>query len=138
MKNCNFIFIHSFTHSSMDHTNWKSILEIIKSPSNHYVSLLSLFLPVPYFYTVFIQIISMQLTKLDITNFNYILKVIQYLPTHKQFPFARYCWKMYFSLIWFYRIEFHHMQEKKSKQPRREQRIPPSKPTLSPIAFSII
>ena len=82
-------------NSSIYFDNWKSILEIMKHPTDHFISLLSLFLPFHYFYTVFIQIVVNQMTKLDATNFIYIIKVLSYLSKEKQFPFARFCWRMY-------------------------------------------
>lgn len=95
--NSNLLILMSMNlmNSSIDFDNWKSILEIMKHPTDHFISLLSLFLPFHYFYTVFIQIVVNQMTKLDATNFIYIIKVLSYLSKEKQFPFARFCWRMY-------------------------------------------
>lgn len=87
-------FITLVLYSTIDFDNWRSIIEIIKHPTDNFISLLSLFLPVRYFYTVYIQIVVNHLTKLDAANFNYLVKVLSYLPTSKQFPFARFCWRM--------------------------------------------
>ena len=86
-------------NSSMDFDNWRSIIEIMKHPTNNFISLLSLFLPVQFFYTVYIQIIASHLNTLDFTNFNYLIKVLNFLPSHKQYPFSRFCWRMYLFVL---------------------------------------
>lgn len=74
--------------------NWRNLLEIAKHPHSHYIALLSIFLPVSSFYTVFVQIVVNRLTKLDLSDFEYLIRVLSFLPVLRQFAFSRFCWKM--------------------------------------------
>lgn len=81
--------------SSVDLDNWRNLQEIALHPHSNYISLLSIYLPVSSFYTIFVQIIVNKLTRLDASDFNYILRVLGLLPSSRRYAFARFCWRMY-------------------------------------------
>lgn len=82
-------------HSTVDYTNWRRLLEIATRPTTNYIALLSLFLPPPSFYTIFIQIVVNRLTKLTPADYTYLLRVLSFLPVARQYAFARFCWRVY-------------------------------------------
>lgn len=81
--------------SAVDWENWRNLLEIAQHPSQNFLSLLAMFLPNSYFYTVFVQIVVNRLNKLETPDFVYLLRVLKALPVAKQFAFARFCWRMF-------------------------------------------
>lgn len=99
MQHCRDIVI--LLISTIDFDNWKNLLEIALHPSHNYISLLAMFLPSSYFYTIFVQIVVNRLNKLEPPDFAYLLRVLKALPVAKQFAFARFCWRMfcYFNLF---------------------------------------
>lgn len=80
---------------SIDMENWRNLLDIAQHPSQNFLSLLALFLPNSYFYTIFVQIVVNRLNKLETPDFVYLLRVLKALPVAKQFAFARFCWRMF-------------------------------------------
>ena len=89
-----FLFSHVVTCSSVDLGNWKNLLDIALHPHSNYISLLSLFLPVSSFYTIFIQIVVNRLNQLDATDFSYMLRVLELLSPSRRYAFARFCWRL--------------------------------------------
>ena len=81
-------------HSSVDLDNWRNLQEISLHPHSNYISLLSIYLPVSLFYTIFVQIIVNKLNRLDASDFSYILRVLGLLPSSRRYAFARFCWRM--------------------------------------------
>ncbi|KAK8818627.1 hypothetical protein WA538_003938, partial [Blastocystis sp. DL] len=79
---------------SVDLGNWKNLLDIALHPHSNYISLLSLFLPVSSFYTIFIQIVVNRLNQLDATDFSYMLRVLELLSPSRRYAFARFCWRI--------------------------------------------
>lgn len=84
----------SLIRSTVDYTNWRRLLEIATRPTTNYIALLSLFLPPPSFYTIFIQIVVNRLTKLTPADYTYLLRVLSFLPVARQYAFARFCWRV--------------------------------------------
>ena len=90
------LFMHYLTliSSSVDLDNWRNLQEISLHPHSNYISLLSIYLPVSLFYTIFVQIIVNKLNRLDASDFSYILRVLGLLPASRRYAFARFCWRM--------------------------------------------
>ena len=82
------------THSTIDYSNWRRLLDIATRPTTNYIALLSLFLPPASFYTIFIQIVVNRLTKLTPADYTYLLRVLSFLPVARQYAFARFCWRV--------------------------------------------
>ncbi len=93
MNICSCIIL-TLISSSIDLDNWRNLQEISLHPHSNYISLLSIYLPVSLFYTIFGQIIVNKLNRLDGSDFNYILRVLGLLPSSRRYAFARFCWRM--------------------------------------------
>ena len=93
MNICSCIIL-TLISSSIDLDNWRNLQEISLHPHSNYISLLSIYLPVSLFYTIFVQIIVNKLNRLDGSDFNYILRVLGLLPSSRRYAFARVCWRM--------------------------------------------